>query len=94
MNVNYLNSNDHKDVKSIIKLFGFEQIIAKPTRITQSTSSLIDIIATNKPATIKTTDVIPTSVSDHDMVGCVRKVNNFKFNSRTIKCQIYLNTTS
>ena len=33
--------------------------------------------------------VIITSLSDHDMVGCVRKLHNIKFKPRTITCRNY-----
>ena len=75
VNVNYLVSEDGKDLKSIISSNGLKQIIRKATRICDITKTLIDIIATNSPATIIYHDVIPTGIGDHDMVGCVRKIN-------------------
>ena len=53
VNVNFLDSTNGKDFKSILNLFGLKQLIQKPTRITDSTSTLIDIIGTNNPATIR-----------------------------------------
>ena len=53
VNVNCLDSTNGKDFKSILNLFGLNQLIHKPTRITDSTSTLIDIIRTNNPATIR-----------------------------------------
>ena len=50
VNVNYLVPDDGREFKSIMNLFGFSQIINKQTRITQSTKTLIDIIATNNEA--------------------------------------------
>ena len=89
-NANYAKSNDNREFKSILTLNGFKQLIKKPTRTTQHTSSMIDIIATNKE-NIKLANVIPTTLSDHDMVGCVRKVNHSKFVPRTIRCRDYSN---
>ena len=63
----------------------------KPTRITTTSHSLIDIIATNNPETIKTANVIPLSIGDHDMVGCVRKINAVKLKLRTIVCRNFSN---
>ena len=31
------------------------------------------------------------SISDYDMIGCVYKMNNIKFNGRTIRCRDYRN---
>ena len=89
VNVNYLVSGDGKDFKSIISSNGLKQIIQKATRICDTTKTLIDIIATNSTATIIHHDVIPTGIGDHDMVGCIRKINSTKFKPRLIKCRDY-----
>ena len=49
----------------------------------------VDIIVTNNPANMIKTEVIPTSIGDHDMVGCVRKLNNASFKPRKIMCRDY-----
>jgi hypothetical protein len=77
--------------KANLSLHGFKQIIKKPTRTTTTSQSLIDIIATNNPETIKTANVIPLSIGDHDMVGCVRKMNAMKFKPKIIVCRNYTN---
>ena len=63
-----------------MNIHGFKQIIKKPTRVTCVTKSLIDIILSNKPEFVKLSDVIPLSIGDHDLIGCVRKVNHIKLN--------------
>lgn len=90
-NTNYLSSKDNKDVKDLLRQHGFTQLIKQPTRVTMNTSTLIDIIATNNPTTIADTCVHPTSISDHDMVACLRKLNNKKFAVKTLKCRNYSN---
>eukprot|EP00794_Sanderia_malayensis_P004093 gene4093-4647_t len=87
-------STNGKDFKSILNLFGLKQLIQKPTRITNSTSTLIDIIGTNNPATIRDARVIPTGIGDHDMVGCVRKINLTREAPRQITCRNYRNYDS
>ena len=89
LNVNFLKKNDNPDIKDTINLFGFKQVITQPTRITDISSTLIDVIITNKVSNISTTDVIPLSLSDHDMVGCVRKLNHQTFDHKTIHCRNY-----
>ena len=37
---------------NIMQLFGFEQIIKEPTRVTENCSSIIDLILCNKPENI------------------------------------------
>lgn len=89
MNVNFLVPGDNKDLKSVFEPLGLKQTIEKPTRITETTRTLIDIVLTNTPANIAGTDVIATSIGDHDMPGCVRKINNSRFNPRLITCRDY-----
>ena len=72
-------------------MYGFQQIIENPTRIDGDSKSLIDIIATNNNESIRETSVIPSGIADHDMIGCVRKVNFFKFETRKITCRDYRN---
>ena len=65
-NVNYLKVNEHKDFKDMLMLYGFQQVITEPTRITNDTATLIDVILSNNATVIKSTKVIPTSFSDHE----------------------------
>ena len=88
-NVNYLNKTDNKAIKEIIRLQGFEQIINKPTRTTKDSQTLIDLIFTNRKQNIVKHDVIPLSLSDHDCIGCVRKLNHERCAYRTITCRNY-----
>ena len=68
-----------------------KQIITTPTRITNNTSTLIDIIATTHCQHIKTFCTIPFGIADHEMVGCVTKVNHIKYGPKTITCRDYRN---
>ena len=71
LNVNYLKKNEDIDIKNVIRTHGFTQLVDQPTRVTKNSSTLIDIIATNNTKNIKAVNVIPLSLSDHDMVICV-----------------------
>ena len=64
-------------------------MVEKPTSISKSTETLIDIIVTNNPANMVKTEVIPTCIGDHNMVGCVRKLNHASFKARKIMCCDY-----
>ena len=66
LNVNYLKGNEHYEIKAVIASAGLKQLLEKPTRIDGETKTLIDIFATNNPCVIKDTNVILTSISDHD----------------------------
>ena len=78
MNVNFLDKSNNKEIKSLFQLNGFSQLIKEATRIDDDTRSLIDIITTNNASTTRKTGVIPTCLSDHEIIGFDRKVNNIK----------------
>ena len=84
-----LLKNDNKAIKDTFKLNGFTQLIKRATRITKDTETLIDLIATNDPSVILLTEVLPTSLSDHDIVCCLRKLNNMKLRQKTLACRNY-----
>ena len=46
---------------------GFTQLIDKPTRVTESSSTCIDLVMTNKPDMIASTKTRPCSFSDHHL---------------------------
>ena len=52
---------------------GFKQLIKKTTRITENTSTIIDVLLTNSPENVVCTDVITTNFRDHEMIGAIRK---------------------
>ena len=72
----------------------FTQLIKNSTRITELSSTLIDLIASNNPSSIAATIVYALSLSDHDMVGCIRKINNIRYPMRTIHCRNFKNFNS
>ena len=65
MNVNYLVKVDQNEIKSVISSRGIEQLI--------SSRDLIKLI--QHPSNISSSCVFPLSIGDHDMVGCLRKIN-------------------
>ena len=60
-----LNTNDNNEFKSFLSISGFRQLVKQPTRLTDNSSTIIDIIASNKE-NIKRLIVIPTAFSDYD----------------------------
>ena len=94
MNCDYLKSNEGKSLKTIIKLHGLKQLINSATRITDHSSTLIDIILTIEPANIVKACTIISGLSDHDMVGCIRKINKAKYNPKVINSRNYKNYDS
>ena len=83
-NVNYKNLHENTEFKTILTQNGLKQLIKKLTRLTQTSSTLIDLIITNKPSAILKSDIIASSLSNHDMIACIRKVNAQKFAPKTM----------
>ena len=85
INCDYLVKNDHTIIKEIFTINGYKQIIKNPTWISKTTETLIDVIQTTPAINIRKSVVIPAGLSDHDMIGCVRKMYKFKRNPKIIK---------
>lgn len=90
-NINYLSDECHQNFKELIGLEGLIQMIKEPTRVTKDTKTLIDVIFTSHPENLCNVDVILSSLSDHDIIACKRKVNNIKISDITINCRDYKN---
>ena len=75
----------------LLNIFGLKQVITKPTRRTDTSLTLIDLIIRNRPENITNKDVFRNSIAVHDMIDCSRKINNIRYNPKTIKCRIYTN---
>ena len=53
--------------------FNLTQIISKPTRVTETSNSTIDLILVNNTHKIVQCDVLDSSISDHNVIFCVVK---------------------
>ena len=62
-----------KNYSQLLKTNGLKQIINIPTRITDTTESLLDHILVNTSNKISQSGVISKGISDHDMIFCTRK---------------------
>ena len=59
----------------ISDLFGRQQLITEPTRITESSSTLIDVIFTNYADRVVCSGVSHIGVSDHSLIYVYRKLS-------------------
>ena len=87
INIDYLKKDDHKVIKDIFGVNGYKQLLRSAIRTTSSSATLIDVILTNEPSTITNSETINASLSDHDIIACVRKANNIKHEADTTKCR-------
>ena len=67
-------SPEVKNYFQFCSLYGLEQLIKSPTRVTCSTSSLIDHILTTFPERVSQQGIIiDVGLSDHQLIYCTRK---------------------
>ena len=77
LNCNLLSevvSNNSSHLLNIIDIYGLTQLITEPTRVTQYSSTLIDLCLTNSPDKISRSGVINIGISDHSAIYLTRKV--------------------
>ena len=66
--------------KELCQTFSLKEIIQDPTRVTSTTSSLLDHILTNNGWKISQKGVIDVGLSDHQLIYCTRKIFRIKSN--------------
>ena len=76
------NSNLAKSYREICALHGLIQVIETPTRITGTSSTLIDHILTNSKLSITQHGVLEIALSDHYVIYCTRKIQKQKYHKQ------------
>lgn len=66
------------NLNRIIRNLNLKQVIDKPTRITQNSSTLLDVIITNNTEMILKSDVEPGNVADHEVISVVINIHKPK----------------
>ena len=79
------NSPNRDKITEIFDIYGLAQMINEPTRITDKSSTLIDLCITNSPANVVNSGVLHLSISDHSLVYMVRKAQYKRNGSRIIE---------
>lgn len=86
----------------VIKNLNLKQMIDKATRITQTSSTLLDVVITNKSDMIASSNVFPSSIADHEHISVtinvrkpkkipeLRTFRSRKDYSQNIFCQLLL----
>ena len=78
-------------LKSFATVNDMKQLINEPTRITEYSKTLIDLIFTNREHKIVQSDVIHTTLSDHSLVYCMMKGGIPKILPKKFECQSFKN---
>eukprot|EP00111_Clytia_hemisphaerica_P010392 TCONS_00030351-protein len=91
LNTNYLVKEDRFRMKEMFMVNAYTQLIEKATRITEDTATLIDVVLTNNRLNINKTVNIAATLSDHNLIGCIRKMNSLRYQPEIITCRDFKN---
>lgn len=75
-NLYNFNSTNIRNFYSVLDEFDLTQIINSPTRITNITATLIDLIIVRKEDTVLEKGVVDNELSDHGLIYCTIKTND------------------
>ena len=80
-----IKSTQTKKFLDLINLYQQEQLIKEPTRITETTETLIDVIITNNQEQTVKSGVIHLGISDHCFIYACWKISFARNRSKTIQ---------
>ena len=63
-------------LRNIFDVYGLNQLIREPTRVTSASNILIDLCITNSPERVTKSGVIHLGISDHSIVFLTRKAHH------------------
>ena len=85
------NSGNGKKFRNLLQLANFKNVIKNPTRITEHSSTIIDLICTNNTPKVNSAGVIDFGITDHKFINIsfklvksrnpppvIKQVKNFK----------------
>ena len=88
-NVNFLNGDSYESrvlADSIIEPFSLTQMVTTPTRITEKSKTLIDLILVTQPKNVLFTGVCDAAgISDHCLTYCAYNVKRVKFKPYVVR---------
>lgn len=81
-NLNWLDKTRSNKLRHLAKQFNLTQIIKNPTRITNFTKTLLDLIFTNKSDRVNKTYNLITGLSDHNLTLVSRKLSKTRYRNQ------------
>ena len=74
-------------MKPVLDRLGLHQLIKSATRITPDSQTVLDLLISNNPSSIVSTDVEPNSFSDHQEINCTINIKKEKKLPCKITCR-------
>ena len=84
-------SPEYRALKNLCYAYFFTQLIDLPTRITDTSATMIDLLFTNRTDIVQASGVVSLGLSDHDLIFCQRKHKRVKNLANYIKIRKYKN---
>ena len=69
------SNNTTKHLNAIMELYQLTQTRSSLTRVTMTSSSLLDVCITPTPEKLVTSIVVPIAISDHYLILTIHKIN-------------------
>ena len=94
LNCNMHDGSNHNSstLTNILDIYGLSQLISEPTRITPTSSTLIDLCIASSPEKISKAGVVHLGISDHSLVFMTLKICYERTGShRTIETRAFKN---
>ena len=93
LNVDFLSENlNCIHLTNLLNKYGLNQLISQPTRITEHSSTLIDLIITSNKDIVTDLNVLRMDgISDHMMVDCCLNIKKVNLVSFSIPIEIFQN---
>ncbi|XP_057308103.1 uncharacterized protein LOC130645960 [Hydractinia symbiolongicarpus] len=88
-NCDYNLPRVHSNIKDLVKLYNYSQVIKSSTRISKESRTLIDLIFTTDKSKINDSLVYTNFLSDHCLIGISRKTNCKRYPQKNIKARDY-----
>ena len=95
LNCNILyDTADIRTFKELCATFNLTQLVKEPTRITETKSSLIDVVMCTDPTLAESCSVIAPSISDHNLVEVTLRIRRPKVKAKYATVRSYSRYTS
>ncbi len=69
---------NNNEINNVIKNNKLTQLFRKATRVTPTSSTIVDLIVINKPDAVSSCDVVPKEIADHDLISIVVDISKPK----------------
>ena len=66
------------------KIYDLKCLITEPTRVTPTSSTLLDVVLTNKPDLFKASGVFNPEISDHHLTNGLMNQKVFQYQRKTV----------